>query len=42
LGHFRDQLLAQIPPELADSLPPCPPMGTLDLNLVMDSKYFFA
>lgn len=42
LGNFRDQLLAQLPPELAKDLPPCPPMGTLDLSAVMDSKYFFA
>lgn len=42
LGNFRDQLAAQLPPELAAELPPVPPMGTLDLGLVMESEYFFA
>lgn len=42
LGDFRAQLVEQLPPELAEKLPPLPPMGTLDLGLVMESEYFFA
>lgn len=42
LRNFRDQLAEQLPEELAAELPPLPPMGTLDLELVMESEYFFA
>jgi len=42
LGDFRRQLQEQLPPEVAAKLPPLPPQGTLDLNLVLDSRYFFA
>jgi DNA-directed RNA polymerase len=42
LKDFRDQLAAQLTPELAAELPPLPPMGALDLERVMDSEYFFA
>jgi len=42
LDDFRRQLEEQLPPEVAAHLPPLPPKGTLDLNLVLDSKYFFA
>jgi len=42
LDDFRRQLEEQIPPEVAAKLPPLPPKGTLDLNLVLESGYFFA
>ena len=42
LRSFRDQLAEQLPEELAEKLPPLPPMGTLNLAAVMQSDYFFA
>jgi len=42
LEDFRRQLEEQLPPEVATKLPPLPAKGTLDLNLVLDSGYFFA
>ena len=42
LKDFRDQLIEQLPEEIAAQIPPLPPMGTLDLEQVMDSEYFFA
>lgn len=42
LGNFRQELADQLPPELAAELPPLPDTGTLDLNLVLESRYFFA
>jgi len=42
LGDFRQQLVEQVPEELAAKIPPLPPMGTLELEAVMDSNYFFA
>lgn len=42
LRDFRDQLAEQLPEEIAAQLPPLPPMGTLDLEQVMGSEYFFA
>lgn len=42
LGDFKRELEAQLPPEVAAELPPLPPMGTLDLQLVHSSEYFFA
>lgn len=42
LGDFKRELEAQLPPEVAAELPPLPPMGTLDLQLVLSSEYFFA
>lgn len=42
LNDFRDQLIAQIPEEMANKIPPCPLMGTLELAEVMNSEYFFA
>lgn len=42
LEDFRNQLAEQLPEELAALLPPLPPMGTLDLDSVMESEYFFA
>ena len=42
LEKFRDEVLAQIPEELHPKVPPIPPKGTLDLNAVKGSRYFFA
>ena len=42
LGRFRDQLGGQLPEELANSLPPLPEMGSLDLARVAESDFFFA
>ncbi len=42
LEEFRDQLAAQLPPELTEKLPPLPPLGSLDLNEVLRSEYVFA
>jgi DNA-directed RNA polymerase len=40
LALFRDDLLAQLP--AGSALPDLPTMGTLDLNLVLESQFFFA
>lgn len=42
LGDFREELCAQLPPDIAAEVPPLPPFGDLDINGVLDSKYFFA
>lgn len=42
LGNFRGQLVKDLPPELAAKLPPVPPFGTLELEGVLRSDYFFA
>lgn len=42
LEDFRKQIEQQLPEKLIKKLPPPPPMGTLDLEGVMDSGYFFA
>lgn len=42
LDSFRNELLEQLPEELREKLPPLPPMGTLDLEAVRSSDYFFA
>jgi DNA-directed RNA polymerase len=42
LGAFREQLVQQLPPKLAEKIPPLPPMGSLDLTAVESSEYFFA
>lgn len=42
LADFRQQLVDQLPSDAAERLPPLPPHGDLDLNLVLDSAYFFA
>lgn len=42
---FKDwveQIKEQLPPELAEKLPPPPEQGNLDLSLIRDSDYFFA
>lgn len=46
LENFREEMYRALVDggfqEEADSLPPVPPMGTLDLSLVLESQYFFA
>lgn len=42
LGRFAEDLRSQLPPEAVAKLPPLPPMGTLDLDAVRESRYFFA
>jgi len=42
LEDFRKQIEQQLPEKLVKKLPPTPPMGTLDLEGVMTSGYFFA
>lgn len=42
LAEFRDQLAAQLPPELAEKLPPLPALGDLNLSDVLASDYVFA
>lgn len=42
LARFRDEMAEQLPDEVAEELPPLPEMGTLDLEVVRDSLYFFA
>lgn len=42
LEEFRQQMLFQLPEELAVKIPPVPPKGTLDLNQIRESRYFFA
>lgn len=42
LATFRDALAEQLPPDVAAELPLLPDKGDLDLNLVLDSGYFFA
>lgn len=42
LEIFRDALVAQLPPELAATLPELPALGTFDLQEVLESHYVFA
>ncbi|WP_304274712.1 DNA-directed RNA polymerase [Caulobacter segnis] len=42
LARFRDELVAQLPPEVAAELPELPPMGDLDLEVLRDAEYMFA
>lgn len=41
LAELRDELAAQLPPEMVDRLPKLPPMGALDINLTRHSEYMF-
>lgn len=41
LAIFRDELIAQLPEEFADKLPPLPAMGDFDINEVRRSDYLF-
>lgn len=42
LGNLRAQIAAQLPEKLAAKLPMVPPMGSLDIEAVKRSPYFFA
>lgn len=42
LAEFRETILAMLPPELAEKLPPVPTKGTLDIDSVLSSDFFFA
>lgn len=42
LEEFREEVLTILPEEKHGDVPPVPPMGTLDLEAVLDSEYFFA
>ena len=42
LAEFRQQLVDQVPQELADRLPPALQRGDFDLQQVLDAMYFFA
>jgi DNA-directed RNA polymerase len=42
LADFRQQLVDQLPEELAAQLPELPEVGDLDLEQVKQSEYFFA
>lgn len=42
LEDFRNSILEIMPQDKHELIPPVPPMGTLDLEAVMDSEYFFA
>jgi DNA-directed RNA polymerase len=42
LSDFREQIIRQVDPEHAGDVPPVPEKGTLDLNEVRGSDFFFA
>ena len=42
LAQFYSEIAAQLPPELIEEIPELPARGTLDLNVVRESRYFFA
>lgn len=42
LEEFRSSIVAMLPPELAEKVPPCPTKGSLDLDAVLKSDFFFA
>lgn len=42
LNRFRDEIVAQLPDNLAKKILPVPAKGNLDINLVMESEFFFA
>lgn len=42
LGSFRQELNDQLPANIAADLPELPSTGSLDLNAVLESAYFFA
>lgn len=42
LARFRDEIAASLDPEQAADLPALPSKGSLDLDAVRDSRYFFA
>lgn len=42
LQQFRDEVAAQLPEDKVADLPPVPTLGTLELDGIKDSQYFFA
>jgi len=42
LVKLRDEILSYLPPELAEDIPPVPPVGSLDLAVIRDAMYAFA
>lgn len=42
LEIFRNEIIEQLPTELRDLVPPVPTKGTLNLNDVLESTYFFS
>lgn len=42
LNEFREEVMEMIPEEKHHLIPEVPPKGNLDINLVLESKYFFA
>lgn len=42
LEQFREGIVAMLPPDLKEKVPPCPAKGSLDLSKVLDSDFFFA
>ncbi len=42
LEVFREEFIAQLPPEWADKIPPVPPLGAFDIEQVRRSPYLFA
>jgi DNA-directed RNA polymerase len=42
LAEFRETIIAMLPPELAEKVPPLPAKGSLDIDAVLSSDFFFA
>ena len=42
LEDFANQIKAQLPLDVAEHIPPLPAKGNLDIQSVLDSRYFFA
>jgi DNA-directed RNA polymerase len=42
LEEFRQQIIKQLPDELAEQIKEIPPKGALDISVIKDSQYFFA
>lgn len=42
LAEFRESIVAMLPPELAEKVPPLPAKGDLDIEAVLGSDFFFA
>ena len=42
LAKLRAEVIAYLPAELVDEIPPLPPVGTLDLSVIREAQYAFA
>ena len=42
LEEFRNQITSKLPENVAKRIPAVPPMGTLDINEVLESDFFFS